>query len=417
MWTRRLFLKSSGFALLSFGFGPSFLVRAAQGANAWSRKRVLVALFQRGAMDGLAAVPPVDSPDLVRLRPRLALGAARASGEDRLLDLGVGFGFHPALAPLLPLFQQRQLAVVHCVGSPDPTRSHFDAQDYMEMGTPGRKGTSSGWLNRVCGELGHEASPLRALSLTAALPRSLYGPQPAVAVARLEDLALQTPPSGSSGMATVQRNGFEALYEQTTSELLRRGAGEAFEAARLLQAVTRENRVGRGRYPASPLGEALRQIAAVIRADVGLEVAFAESGGWDTHVRQGAADGTFARRAEDLAQAVAAFWEDLGARQEDVVLLTMTEFGRTVAENGSGGTDHGHGSCLFVLGSRVDGGKVHGKFPGLDRDVLFEGRDLPVTTDFRSVFSEVAVAHLGVDPKAELFPGWTGGRLPLFRSA
>ncbi len=416
MWTRRLFLKSSGFALLSFGMGPSFLLRAAQGANRTSRKRVLVALFQRGAMDALAAVPPIDSPELQRVRPRLALSAARSSGEGRLLDLEVGYGFHPALASLLPLFRERQLAVVQCVGSPDPTRSHFDAQDYMETGTPGRKGTSSGWLNRVCGELGHEASPLRALAMTAALPRSLYGVEPAVAVARLEDLALRSPiPAGGSPVAPSK--GFELLYEQSASELLRRGAGEAFEASELLQAVTRENRGRRTGYPASPLGEALRQVAAVIRADVGLEVAFAETGGWDTHVRQGAVEGSFARRAEDLARSIAAFWEDLGARRDDVVLLTMTEFGRTVAENGSGGTDHGHGSCMFVLGTRVDGGKVHGRFPGLEREVLYEGRDLPVTTDFRAVFNEVAVAHLGVAPQAELFPGWTGARLPLFRSA
>lgn len=416
MWTRRLFLKSSGLALLSFGVGPSFLLRAAEGANRSSRKRVLVTIFQRGAMDALAAVPPIDSSELSRLRPRIALPAAQRTGGERLIDLGVGFGFHPALASLEPLFRERQLAVVHCVGSPDPTRSHFDAQDYMETGTPGRKGTSSGWLNRVCGELGHEASPLRALALTGALPKSLYGSEAAVAVSRLEDLALRTPRATGANQGAAS-SGFEALYEQASSELLRRGAQEAFEAAELLQAITRERSRSVSRYPASPLGQALQQIAAVIRADVGLEVAFAESGGWDTHVRQGGAEGNFARRAQDLAASIAAFWEDLGSRREDVVLMTMTEFGRTVAENGSGGTDHGHGSCLFVLGSPVDGGKVHGRFPGLDRDLLYEGRDLPVTTDFRSVFSEVAVRHLGVDPKAELFPGWSGERLPLFRPA
>ncbi|MEE8524294.1 MAG: DUF1501 domain-containing protein [Thermoanaerobaculia bacterium] len=171
------------------------------------------------------------------------------------------------------------------------------------------------------------------------------------------------------------------------------------------------------RYPKSPLGRSLQQIAFLVKSDVGLEVAFAESSGWDTHVQQGTANGSFAQRAADLSRSIAAFWHDLGTYRDDVVVMTMTEFGRTVAENGSGGTDHGHGSCLFVLGNDVDGGKVHGDFPGLDRDVLYEGRDLPVTTDFRAVFSEVAGRHLGIDDDAVLFPGWTGGRIPLIRRA
>lgn len=419
MWDRRIFLKSTGLALLSFGAGPAFLARAAAASATVERKRTLVTLFQRGAMDALAALPPLPpgaTGQLERLRPRLAMSAARSAGEERLIDLGVGFALHPALAPLEPLFRSGELAGVHAVGSPDPTRSHFDAQDYMETGTPGRKGSPTGWLNRVCGELGHDASPFRAVALSGTLPRSLYGPEPAVAVTRLEDFAVRLP--GSASASRVAGRGFEALYQETTAEMLQTTGQEAFEAISLLSAaeLARYRPAAGASYPRSPLGDALRQIAQLIKSDVGLEVAFAESGGWDTHVAQGAARGSFARRADDLARAIAAFWTDLGERRSDVLLMTMTEFGRTVRENGSGGTDHGHGSALFLLGTEVAGGRVHGVLPGLDERDLYEGRDLPVTTDFRAVFAEVAARHLGVHEAGAIFPGWSGPRPALFRA-
>ena len=414
MIDRRAFLKSSGVSLLFYGSGsiagPPFLARTAMATadSTAARRKVLVAVFQRGAMDGLAAVPPLgDEAMLRKLRPRLAMSGARAAdAPDRVLDLGVGFGLHPALQPFEPLWKEGRLAVVHQVGSPDPTRSHFDAQDYMETGTPGRKGTASGWLNRVCGELGHEATPFRALSMTSALPRSFYGDQPALAVSRLEDFAVKLP--GAEGAAATAGKGFEALYEQTTERLLHDTGAETFDAIQMLRGIDLRNyQPSPGvEYPRSPLGQSLQQIAQLVKSNVGLEVAFAESGGWDTHVQQGAPFGGFSRRAEDLARSIAAFWRDLGPWQDDVLLCTMTEFGRTVRENGSGGTDHGHGSCLFVLGNRVDGGKVHGTFAGLDEDALYEGRDLPVTTDFRSVFTELAAGHLGVVDARPIFPGF-----------
>jgi len=417
MWDRRLFLKTTGLALFSFGAGPEFLHRAAAAATTGPKKRVLVTIFQRGAMDALAALPPLGGGELARLRPRLAMSAARSAGDGALLDLGVGFGLHPALAPLAPLFRSGELAAVHAVGSPDPTRSHFDAQDYMETGTPGRKGTPSGWLNRVCGELGHDASPFRAVSLTSALPRALHGPEPAVAVSRLEDFAVRVP--GSARTSRAAGRGFEALYAQTTAELLQETGRETFDAVDMLStaALERYRPAAGATYPGSPLGDALRQVAQLVKADVGLEVAFAESGGWDTHVAQGTAQGSFARRADDLARSIAAFWTDLGAERDRVLLMTMTEFGRTARENGSGGTDHGHGSALFLLGGDVAGGRVHGRFPGLREEDLYEGRDLPVTTDFRSVFAEVAARHLGVEEPARLFPGWREERVGLFRGA
>jgi uncharacterized protein (DUF1501 family) len=426
MIDRRAFLKSSGVSLLFYGAGslagPPFLARAALAtpdAGAGRRRKVLVAIFQRGAMDGLAAVPPITEESLLeKLRPRLLTSGARATpAAERAIDLGCGFGLHPSLQPFEPLWKERRLAIVHQVGSPDPTRSHFDAQDYMETGTPGRKGTPSGWLNRVCGELGHEATPFRALAMTTALPRSLYGDQPALAVSRLEDFAVRVPGAASASTVAAAGKGFEALYSQTAEHLLHDTGAETFEAIEMLRGIDlRGYRPEPGvEYPRSPLGQALQQIAQIVKADVGLEVAFAESGGWDTHVQQAAPFGGFARRADDLARSIAAFWRDLGARQDDVLLSTMTEFGRTVRENGSGGTDHGHGSCLFVLGNGVDGGKVHGTFAGLDPDLLYEGRDLPVTTDFRSVFSELAAGHLGVRDRAAIFPEWRGPTTSVLR--
>jgi len=411
MFNRRVFLKAGGVALFTLGAGPQFLTRAALAAPApKGRRKVLVTIFQRGAMDGLMAVTPVSGTSLQSLRPRLAMSAARAAGEDALLDLGVGFGLHPAFAPLLPLWQEKRLGIVHAVGSPDSTRSHFDAQDYMETGTPGRKGTASGWLNRAVGLLGHETSPFRAVSMTAALPRSLYGDEPALAVTDLADFRLQAP-----GGARAADQGFEALYKQTSQEILRDTADDTFRAMDMLspEKIARYRPAAGAEYPTTRLGQALRQIALLIKSDVGLEVAFAESGGWDTHVQQGTLNGSFARQARDLAQSIHAFWTDLGPYQDDVLLSTMTEFGRTVRENGSGGTDHGHGSCLFMLGNRVQGGKVHGTFPGLKPDILYEGRDLPVTTDFRAVFCELAGKHLGIRDDGSLFPGWTGKRLLL----
>jgi uncharacterized protein (DUF1501 family) len=414
-----MFLKTGGLALFTLGVGPQFLTRAAAAAQAatggGAKRKVLVTIFQRGAMDGLMAVPTLDDAALRAVRPRLAMTAAKAGGEEAALDLGAGFGLHPGFGALLPFWKENRLAIVHAVGSPDPTRSHFDAQDYMETGTPGRKGTPSGWLNRAVGLLGHDATPFRAVAMTAAMPRSLYGDQPAIAVTDLADFRVRLP--GAQNVAAAAGQGFETLYQQTSQGLLRDTASETFQALDMLkpEQIAQYRPANGAVYPETPLGHSLRQIALLVKAGVGLEVAFAESGGWDTHVQQGTVNGTFARQAKDLAGSIEAFWTDLGpAYQDDVLLTTMTEFGRTVRENGSGGTDHGHGSCLFVLGNKVDGGKVHGTFPqGLDSAALYEGRDLPVTTDFRAVFCELAGRHLAIRDDAKLFPGWTGKRLPL----
>ena len=355
------------------------------------------------------AVAPYRDRYFQAARPSLSLHA----GHSGLIDLDGTFGLHPAFSSLVSLFRDGRLAIVHGVGSPNPTRSHFDAQDYMETGTPGIKSTASGWLNRAIGLMGHEATPFQAVALTRVLPQSLYGEESALAIADLNAFALRIP--GGPRLQRETKESVEALYDETTQPLLRQTSQLDAQTLRLLSGI-RKHETGaatKALYPNSPLGKSLRQIARLIRADVGLEVAFAESGGWDTHVRQGTTEGTFARRARDLGTAISAFWSDLGPYRDDVVLMTMTEFGRTVRENGSAGTDHGRASCLFVLGNAVDGGRVHGDVPILEREALTDGRDLPVTTDFRSVFAGVAGSHLGLRDDASLFPGWNGERFPL----
>ena len=411
MLTRRVFLNSSGLALLSLGVEPRFLDRLALAATGVDRTKVLVTIFLRGAMDGLMAVPPLrEESNLQRLRPRLAMTAA--SGEAPLLDLRGEFGLHPAFAPLLPFWEDGRLAIVHAVGSPNPTRSHFDAQDYMETGTPWRKGTSSGWLNRVAGQIPGAASPFAAVSISPDLPRSLYGEMPALAIENLADFRIS---SQATRAGTPISEHLQVLYEKGSGGALQQHASDMFEATRLLsqdELKTYRDQHGKA-YPSSTLGRSLLQIAYLIKTGVGLRIASAESQGWDTHVNQGAGTGTFARQADDLAQSIAAFWQDIEPYQDDVLVLTMTEFGRTVRENGSGGTDHGHGSCLFALGNQVDGGRVYGELASLEPDALFEGRDLPVTTDFRSVFSGVTGRLFGISDDRTIFPGWEGSRLPM----
>lgn len=385
------------------GLIPNLL--RATDATVAERQRVLVCIFQRGAMDGIAAVQPLTDASLRGLRPDLLLSA----GTDResLYDLDGRFGLHPSLRPLSRLFREEQLAIVHGVGLPTATRSHFDAQDYVESGTPGRKSTPDGWLNRAMAQFPDAGTPLRAVSLTPALPRSFYGEHYAIAVEQLADLGLRDDDTGGSTARS-----FEALYRQTTATQLRTSASSGLDAARLLNADAVQNyRPAAGvSYPDSALGRSLRQIAQLVKADVGLEVAFAESTGWDTHSRQGGAFGGFTRQARDLSGCIANFWHDLGPHRDRVTLVTMTEFGRTIAQNGSGGTDHGRASCLFVLGQGVKGGQVLGEVPtNLEPGNLEDGRDLPVTTDFREVFAAVAQHHVGgpIDTQA-LFPGWSG---------
>lgn len=417
--SRRLLLK--GGALVAAGsFLPSFARRALAAEAAPAQKKTFVFLFLRGALDGLFAVTPYGEPRLQSLRPALLLpepgGAARSAQQQPLLSLGVpGFGLHPALEPLLPMWREGSLALVHACGQPQGSRSHFDAQDFLELGTPGVKSTPDGWLARARAQASNASlvsprSPLDAVAIAARLPRSLQGGPDALAFANLDQLRLRPlagAPGGPKGR-TQSRASFEALYEQSPDALAVSGK-EAFAALELL-----EKKLGPSApppsvpYPNGPVAAALRQLAQLIKADVGLRVGVADAGGWDTHSNQ---PGQLNRNLADLAQAIAAFHRDLGERMRDVVLVAATEFGRTVRQNGALGTDHGSGSVALVLGGEVSGGKLHGRWPGLADDQLFEGRDLAVATDLRSVLAAAVASQLGVRDVGKLFPGFTGAAL------
>ncbi len=422
MSTRRGFLKSGALALFATGVGgvPTFIARAANSnkiVSPYKKNKKIVCIFQRGAMDGLMAVTPFTDENLRAARPNLFMTAAKASGNAALIDLDGRFGLHPSMKAFEPLFKEKRLGIVHAVGSPNTTRSHFDAQDYMEAGTPFNKGTSTGWLNRAIGLLGHEAAtPFQAVSITSSLPKSFYGDNAALAINNLQDFAIQM--RGNPMAANMAAKSFEELYDQTSSSLLSKTGKESFDAVKMLQkSDTKNYKPTNGAvYPQSQLGNALKQVAQLIKMDVGLEVAFTECGGWDTHYNQGVETGVFARNVNDLSEAIAAFWTDMSAHQDDVTLMTMTEFGRTVKQNGTAGTDHGRGSCLFILGNDVNGGIVHGNMPLLAKENLADGRDVPVTTDFRSVFSEVADVHLKIDNDKVLFPEWDGKKIGVMRA-
>jgi uncharacterized protein (DUF1501 family) len=365
---RRTFLKSSGLAVAGTVFGLN--------AFAAARGKTLVVLFQRGAVDGLNMILPHGERAYYAARPSIAIPKSDA------IDLDGFFGMHPSMQSLAPFWGDRSLAVIHATGSPDATRSHFDAQDYMETGTPGVKSTQSGFLTRAL-EARRSRKPLNAISITAALPRIF---------------------AGSSVLATAD---IERFAGSRSAELLEAMYPQSYEAVRVLKTV----KPSAATYPRGPLADSLRQIAQLIRSGVGLEIAFAEVAGWDTHAGQGGREGQLANNLRSFADAIAAFVTDLGSRMSDVIVVTTSEFGRTVRENGNRGTDHGHGTVMLALGGGVKGGKVHGRWPGLDAEHLFEGRDLAVTTDFRDVFSEVLGKGMAVASTDTIFPGYAPKRV------
>jgi uncharacterized protein (DUF1501 family) len=406
---RRLFLKSSGLSLLAGGLLPNVFVRMAGATTlpANSTKRVLVAIFQRGAVDGLNVLVPYGEKTYYDARPSIAV--PRPGGGDKAaLDLDGFFGLHPSLAPLLPHFRDRSAAFVHAVGSPDATRSHFDAQDFMESGTPGSKSTPDGFLTRALaapkpgGAGSPSPSPMRAVAMTPGIPRILAGSS-AIAMTTLSGFGIR---AGQASEPLSQS--FESMYQGAVAGSLQATAKESFEAVHLVRSADPANiPVANGAaYPRGPLGNSLRQISQLIKADVGLEVAFTDVGGWDTHAAEGGGNGQLANRLRDFGQAIAAFAQDLGSRMADVTLVTMSEFGRTVRENGNRGTDHGHANVMLLLGGGVAGGKVYGRWPGLNSAHLYENRDLAVTTDFRDVFAEVLAKRMRVTALDRVFPGY-----------
>jgi len=404
-FSRRYFLKGGGIALVGMSAMPAFLQRAA-AATAMPNKKQLVVLFQRGAADGLNIIVPFSEPNYYRLRPTIAIPQPRRGVADAAIDLDGYFGLHPSLAPLEALFRKDQLAIVHAAGSPDPTRSHFDAQDFMESGTPGVKATEDGWLNRAMEAAPEEnASPFRAVAMGPNLPRMLHGSASAIALPDLRQFKVMPQ---SPGMAATVQGGFEAMYAQTVDHALHGTGTETFEAIDMLRKVDPSKYAPENgaQYPTSRLGQSLQQIGQLLKANIGVEVLFVDCGGWDNHVNEGGVQGQLSNLLKDLGQGLAGFHQDMGDRMQDIVVVTMSEFGRTAKENGNRGTDHGHANCMFVMGGDVKGGRVYGAWPGLADHQLNEGRDLALTTDFRLVLGEVLSKHSGVLDLNAVFPGF-----------
>jgi uncharacterized protein (DUF1501 family) len=396
--TRRAFMKGGAMAVVGTASIPTFLTRSvlAQATEAQAQGKKLVVIFQRGAADGLNVVVPYKEPSYYQYRPNIAIP------ESAVIDLDGFFGLHPAMAPLKPLWDQKHLAIVHASGSPDPSRSHFDAQDFMESGTPGYKATVDGWLNRAlqaqdlgCPDCKH--TPFRAVALGSEVPRTLEGKIQAVALNNIRDFGVQSTPAAS---------GFAAMYDESTDSILHGTGQETFEAVKMLKAAdpTKYTPAAGANYPGGPFGNSLKQIAQLLKANLGVEAAFSDIGGWDTHQNQGNVDGQLAGRLREFSAGLAAFWTDMGDQSGDIVLVTMSEFGRTCRQNGTGGTDHGHANVMFALGGPVQGGKVYGRWPGLSPEQLYEGRDLAITTDFRQVLAEAAYKTLGARNLEVVFP-------------
>jgi len=405
--TRRGFLKGGAMALVGTAAIPSFLTRAVYGSTAaLAGKKRLVVLFQRGAADGLNIVVPHGERAYYSMRPTIAIPRP-SSGQLSAIDLDGFFGLHPSMDAFKPLWDQGHLAIIHAAGSPDETRSHFDAQDFMESGTPGLKATEDGWLNRTMQTLGAEKdqhSPFSAIALSTAMPRTLAGKFPAVAISNINDFGV----GGRNPNAAPISSTFEAMYAQSVDSVLHGTGQETFEAVKMLKAADpgRYTPAPGANYPRGRFGDSLKQVAQLLKADLGVEVAFADIGGWDHHVNEGNTQGQLANLLREFSQSIAAFWNDLGDLADSTVLVSMSEFGRTARQNGTGGTDHGHANVMFVVGGPVKGGKVYGRWPGLEQSQLYEGRDLALTTDFRQVLGEMVYRHLGNHDLNDVFPNF-----------
>lgn len=403
--TRRHFLQLSGALSVTLGVTP-FDVLARAGAQeatpaALTRGKTLVVVFLRGGVDGLNLVVPYAEPNYYKIRPGIAIPPPGAAGAGSTLDLDGMFGLHPRLKALAPWFDSRHLVAVHAVGHDRNTRSHFEEQDVWETGILGNTIHSDGWVNRhLATSTGY--GPVRAIAVGNTLPRILHGKAAAYAINGVDDLTLPDGPTDRAVLAAALEHAYQSdpqADHTAARELLAQSGKATLDGIAQLSKLVGQKYEPKAPYPANELGRKLREIARLIKADVGLEVAEVDYDGWDTHQNQGNQDGPYADLAQGLAESLAAFATDLDERMEDVLVLTLSDFGRTAAENGTRGTDHGWGNCLFALGGAVKaahrGRKVLGSWPGLNPEQLHEGRDLQHTTDFRDVIAEVVRCHLG----------------------
>jgi len=402
---RRFFLRNGALAIAGTSAIPAFLVRSVMAEAASNPTRKLVVIFQRGAADGLNVVVPYREKNYYAMRPSIAIP------QDQVIDLDGFFGLHPSMTAFKPLYDQGHLAIIHAAGSPDMSRSHFDAQDYMESGTPGIKGTDDGWLNRAlqaedsCCGIRHaqEHTAFRALALGAQVPRTLAGKVPALAISNVNNFVV----GGKGPAPSPAASAFQAMYGDSGDSIFHTTGDETFEAVKMLRAANpAQYKPAPGvDYPNNEFGNNMKQIAQLLKANLGVEAAFTDVSGWDTHQNQGGVNGQLSDRLREFSSSIAAFWRDLGDDAQNVTLVTMSEFGRTARQNGTGGTDHGHANAMFILGGQVKGGKVYGRWPGIDDHQLNEGRDLTVTTDFRQVLGEAVAKTIGARNLDQVFPG------------
>lgn len=402
---RRFFLHKGALAVAGTAALPGFLVRSVLAETAAAPGRRLVVIFQRGAADGLNVVVPYREKNYYSMRPTIAIP------QNQVLDLDGFFGLHPSLALFKPLYDAGHLAIVHAAGSPNMSRSHFDAQDYMESGTPGTKSTTDGWLNRAlqaqdachCGRPGEQHTAFRALALGTEVPLTLAGHVPAIALNNVNGFTI----AGRGPTFSPAARAFEAMYAGSGDRILHAAGDETFEAVKMLRAAdpAQYAPAASANYPNSEFGNSMKQIAQLLKADLGVEAAFTDVTGWDTHQNQGGVNGQLANRLADFSASIAAFWRDMDDEAGNITLVTMSEFGRTARENGTGGTDHGHANAMFVLGGGVRGGKVYGRWPGLATEQLNQDRDLALTTDFRTVLGELVTHAMGAENMETVFPG------------
>ena len=400
-FNRRFFLHKGALAVAGTAALPQFLVRSVLAQTASMPNRRLVVIFQRGAADGLNVVVPYREKNYYAMRPSIAIP------QNQVIDLDGFFGLHPSLATFKPLYDAGNLAIVHATGSPDMSRSHFDAQDFMESGTPGLKSTEDGWLNRALQAedlVRHrDQTAFRALSLGPDVPRTLAGKVPAIALGNVNNFTV----AGRGPTPSPAASAFEAMYGESGDHILHAAGEETFEAVKMLRAANpaQYQPAAGADYPNSEFGNRMKQVAQLLKSNLGVEAAFTDIGGWDTHQNQGSVDGQLGNRLRDFSQSISAFWRDMGNDAENITLVTMSEFGRTARENGTGGTDHGHANVMFVLGGNVKGGKVYGRWPGLNNEQLNEGRDLALTTDYRQVLGELVTSTMAATNLDLVFPG------------
>ena len=407
--TRRNFIKMAALPVVAW---PQWMPRLAFAPpHTTPRGDILVCVFLRGAADGLNMIVPHGDDIYYAQRPTVAIPRpddARAGTGIRTLDLDGFFGLHPALAPLLPIWQAGHLAPVHAIGSPDESRSHFKAMELMERGLDRQQGPPSGWLGRHLATLDTDNhSPLRGVSIGEMMARSLRGPAPATALRSIADFHLGRDPQAIADMQSA----LATLY--SLGDPLDEVAGEAMATLAAVNALDpfSYQPSGGAVYPDDEFGLGLRQVAMLIKAEVGLEVACLDVGGWDTHIAQGGSEGLMAGLLHNLAQGLHAFYLDLATNTDQLLVLVMSEFGRRLKENGGLGTDHGHGGVMLLLGGNVAGGRIHGQWPGLAPEQLVGPGDMAVTTDYRDVLAEVISRRLNNPHLDTIFPGYN----PTFR--